>query len=87
MYATAKINKDDPTIPYLMGSDLEGKFMGLTLSNTPNTEISTDALEVATLQILSKASGEWEVPVNSRVKFNQSSIANLTVDIDGGEIE
>lgn len=89
IYATVQIDISNKDVPYLKGVDTETSFTGVKFSDVPGSDANKDVggTRYRTLHLLQKVDGEWIVPSESSVKFDQNSIGGLTVDIDGGEIE
>jgi hypothetical protein len=89
IWATVQVDMTNKDVPYLKGVDTDGKFQAVTFSDIQpeNANTIVSDVRIASLKILEKANGEWIVPETSGIKFNQSSIGGLVVDIDGGEIE
>lgn len=89
VWATVNVDVSNKDIPFLKGGDADGDFTAVILTDTEpaNANTTTGSIKTVSIQLFSKSTGEWTVPKSSGVKFNQSSIGGLVVDIDGGVID
>lgn len=89
VWATVNVDVSNKDIPFLKGGDADGDFTAVTLTDSmpDNANSTVGSIKIVSIQLFSKSSGDWEIPESSGVKFNQSSIGGLVVDIDGGVID